>query len=67
MQITVYPSDMGIYGTVKVQLKAQTSQKEVGGLMVGSKKGLETIKCNQDSSLEMNWGVHLFQVTEFLI
>ena len=29
-------------------------QKEAGGLMVCSKKGLETIKCNQDFSLEMS-------------
>lgn len=54
MQITAYPSDMRIYGTVKVQFKARTSQKEVGGLMVCSKKGLDAIKCNQDFSLEMN-------------
>lgn len=54
MQIAVYPGDIGIYGTVKVQFKARMSQKEDGGLMVCSKKGLETIKCNQDFSLEMN-------------
>lgn len=52
MQITVYPGDMLIYSTVKVQFRARMSQKEVGGLMVGSKKGLETVKCNQDFSLE---------------
>lgn len=44
MQITVYRSDMLIYSTVKVQLKARMSQREVGGLMVCSKKALETIK-----------------------
>lgn len=54
MQITAYPSDMLIYSTVKVQFKARMSQEEVGGLMVCSKKGLETIKCNQGFSLEMN-------------
>lgn len=43
-----------IYSTVKVQFKARMSQKEAGGLMVCSKKGLETIKCNQDFSLEMS-------------
>lgn len=51
MQITVSHSDMQIYGTGKVQFKARMSQKEVGGLMVCRKKGLETIKCNQDFRL----------------
>lgn len=67
MQITVYRSDMLIYSTVKVPSKARVSHREVGGLMVCSKKGFETIKCSQDFSLEMNEKVHLFQVTEFLI
>lgn len=52
--MTVDPSDMLIYSTVKVQFKAQMSQREVGGLMVCSKEGLETLKYNQDFSLEMN-------------
>lgn len=47
-------SHMLIYSTVKVQFKARMSQKEAGGLMVCSKKGLETIKRNQDFSLEMS-------------
>lgn len=50
----LHASHMLIYSTVKVQFKARMSQKEPGGLMVCSKKGLETIKCNQDFSLEMS-------------
>lgn len=67
MQTRVYLSDMLVSSTVKGQFEALMSQKEVGGLMVCSKKSLLTVRCNQDFHLGMNSRVHLFQVTEFFI